>query len=225
MSEFSGTTFDHAERTNVRSDFSWYPRAFFTATQEMLGATILSDKGKRQFREFVRGNVKLPTGDARKLLAESIATDVDFWAGMNEDFGDEGDDLLSGQDEVIHGWAVTGEIPDLLDAITELSMPGLSDECARAADRFFPDKAARAAEREELISYRVERWLGTMASQLKGKDWIKRVELWTAYEIWCKCDGTGQHPGQPKDFYEALRSLGFSPSRRHGTDGFKPPIH
>lgn len=221
MSDFTAAI-SRPERPNVRTDCSWYPRAFFTGAETWHGAVILTERGKDEFRKFVERSVRLPGEEtARKELAEAIAGDVEFWTHMNEDFGDTGEDL-SGQEAVIDGWARSGEIPPLHEAIAELSVPGLTAECEDFAMSEFPGWAERSAEREELASYRVERWLSS-TNPGKDKDWLPRAELWTAYEVWCRFDGgSGHGAGKPNDFYTALQDLGFVPAGRQGKRGFKP---
>ena len=212
---------------NVRTDVSWYPRICLLASEQWRGGMILTGKGKAEFRKFVSECVRLPQGDTdRKELAESIARDVEFWRGMIEDFPDD-PAAYEGQEGIIDAWARSGEIPPLREAVAELSMPGLTAEVTEFAEKNFPARAEQYAEREELSSFRVERWLkGTnpfKGDGTAGRDWLPRAELWSSYETWCKYDSGGHPPGNPADFYVALQEKGCIPVRRANGRGFRPP--
>lgn len=213
------------ERTNVRTDCSWYPRAFLTDTELFWGAQILTGKGKAAFRDHVGRLVRLPAeGSAEhKRIEDEIQGAVELFRDLNED-PDCAAEQVDGQDAVIDRWARSGVIPPLAEAIAELSMPGLTDECTDIALKHFPGWAERAAEREELASYRVERWLKGN-SPFKEHDWLPRAALWDQYSIWCKFDGGGHDAGKPADFYVALKDLGCSDAKRQGTRGFLRPKH
>jgi len=211
--------------SNVYTDCSLYPMAVLSIDEEWQGAIVLMRRGRDAFRKFILGAVRLPSQEAdRKELAESIARDFEMWTWMNEDWPDDPDDELEGQDAVMCAWARAGEMPPLIEAIAELSMPWAVSVCEEAAAKYFPGQAEKTAEREELVSYRVERWVKATTT-LKDQDWLSRAALWTSYETWCRFDSGGHEPGKPEDFYAALQELGFVPSGRKGKRGFKPPKH